>query len=177
MHFVQISIQKQGNHLFCDNSGPVSGRFLHSITEGGVHIHMLLGKISSSYLAQYKKLCMGIFCDLFFCQLKNIMVISPGQPFVRRYHNISDLSVLRLYLRPFIEIFMLDIRYMTQDTSDSRLQCIKIRFCICQNLFGLLHLRRRDHVHSVGDLHRILNTFYTTLNFFCACHLITCSCS
>ena len=177
MDLVQVPIQIQSDHFFCNDPCPVSGWFLYRIAESGVHIHMLLGKISSSHFSQHKKLCMRIFCNLLLSQLENIVVISSGQTFICGYYNIADLSFLRLYLRPLIEIFMLDIRHMTEDTADGRLKGIEIRLSICQYLLCLLHFRRRNHIHGIGDLHRILNTFNTALNFFCACHLITYSCS
>ena len=64
---------------------------------------------------------------------------------------------------------------MAEDTGDLSLQGIEIRLCVRQLLLCMSQLGRRDHIHRVGDLHRVLHAVDPALYLSDIRHFITCS--
>ena len=141
-----------------------------------IHVHILLPEILLPHNTEHIQLVMAFLLNHLLCHLDDIVVVGSGQSLIRCHDNTADLSVLYLDVWPRVKKDMIHIRHMTQDSGNRILHIVKVRLRIRKNLLGTFHLRRRNHIHGIGDLHRILDTFHPRLNFFCICHTNTCSC-
>ena len=64
--------------------------------------------------------------DLFLYQLEYVVIVCARKAFVRGYHDIPDLLVFRLNLRPRIEIRVLYLRCMPDNSGNGPLELKKI---------------------------------------------------
>ena len=99
------------------------------------------------------------------------MVVSARQSLVAGYDNQTLYPVLFLDFLPGIEVKMLYIRHMTQDTAYQILKAIEVRFCFLQQFLALLKLGGGNQVHGIGNLPGILDAFHTAEDFSCICHI------
>ena len=72
-------------------------------------------------------------------QLQYVVVVCPGQAFVRRHHNGTNALVRLFQTVCLLKVRMFQLRNMAQDPADGVLECKKIWLRIRQNLFGPLH--------------------------------------
>ena len=149
-------------------------RLLHGIMKTAVHIHISLAEILTPYHTKDIQLVMSryLFHEI-FCHFLYIMIVCPSHTFITCNDNGTYLSFILRNKMTLTEERMLDVRHMTEDPGNGSLHIIEIWFRVLQDLLGLLHLGRRNHVHRIGDLHGVLNAFHTSLYFFCICHINT----
>ena len=93
--------------------------------------------------------------------LQHIMVVSACQSLITGNDNQPLYPVLLLDFLPGIEVKMLYIRHMAQDTAYQILKAIEVRLCFLQKFLALLKLGGGNQVHGIGNLPGILDAFHT----------------
>ena len=132
IHLIKFSRQEIIHDLFFNDSGPAHVRLLYGIPEILFHWYSLFNKILMPQFTYDEQHGITTLVNLLLGQFKYIMIISTRKSLISRNHDVSDLTVFFLDLRPGIQIRIINIRCMSDNSCDGALQCIKIRLRISQ---------------------------------------------
>ena len=103
---------------------------MHRIPEILLYRNPLSHKILLAQLTDHEQHGISALVDLFLHQLEYVVIVCARKAFVRGYHDIPNLLVFRLNLRPRIEIRVLYLRCMPDNSGNGPLERIEIGFCI-----------------------------------------------
>ena len=154
-----------------NQTGAVHGGVLYRVMELLLHLDVSGLKIMASQFPHHiKPVVLTLFHPL-LGHLQHVMVVSACQSLIAGYDYQSLYPVLLLNFLPGIEVKMLYIRHMTQDTAYQILKGIEVRLCFLQQFLTLLKLGGGNQVHGIGNLPGILDAFHTAEDFSCICHI------
>ena len=154
--FLVILQYSRGNQ-----TGAMHGGILYRVMELLLHLDMSGLKIMASQFSHHiKPVVLTLFHPL-MGHLQHIMVVSACQSLIAGNDNQPLYPVLLLDFLPGIEVKMLYIRHMAQDTAYQILKAIEVRLCFLQKFLAFLKLGGGNQVHGIGNLPGILDAFHT----------------
>ncbi|MPM78283.1 hypothetical protein SDC9_125294 [bioreactor metagenome] len=134
-----------------------------------------LAEIVLSRIADKVQRVVAAFFELCLRHLRDVVVVCARQTLIGGDDDVAALlSVVLGGLRKLLDKELVLYRFgMVQDVSDGILHLIEIRRGIRQSGFGFLQLGGSHQVHSVGDLHGLLDGCHSRPDISHAFHEIT----
>ena len=132
---------------------PVQRRVLRRVVKALLDGDPPLGKPAPAVLAHHIQRRVALGGQQLLRLPDGVLVVRAGQSLVRRDQQARRHAGQGLGIGIHrIHIPALYGAVRVEHAADLRLQCLEIRPCVVQILFGLPQLRLGDQIHGVGDL-------------------------